>query len=324
MTRTKWIVTHALLLLTVLTIGLALLNIGPTTMTMFDDASTLRDPIIWQTRFPRLLLALLVGMALATTGTTYQTLLRNPLADPYILGVSGGAALGSTIGIVCGLPFIAVIGCAFGLSLATICGITALASPTRGFSTDRLLLTGVVCNAFAFALMMALQSILPPERAQQMIFLLMGTLTTTTPDVLWILAGIVIGGIGLLLRHSRALDALACGEETAAAVGVDLARTQRQIFILSSLIVGAAVAMSGLIGFVGLFVPHAVRLIVGTAHRHLLPASAYIGGLFLMCTDTIARTAFSAGDFQTELPVGVITALIGAPCFVWLLRRRVS
>lgn len=323
MTRTRWIVTHALLLLTVLIIGLALLNIGPTSMTMFD-ASALRDPIIWQTRFPRLLLALLVGMALAATGTTYQTLLRNPLADPYILGVSGGAALGSTIGIVCKLPFIAVIGCSFGLSLATICGITALASPARGFSTDRLLLTGVVCNAFAFALMMALQSILPPERTQQMIFLLMGTLTTTTPDILWILAGIVVCGIGLLLRHSRALDALACGEETAAAVGVDLARTQRQIFILSSLIVGAAVAVSGLIGFVGLFVPHAVRLIVGTAHRHLLPASALIGGLFLMCTDTIARAAFSAGDFQTELPVGVITALIGAPCFVWLLRRRVS
>lgn len=323
MTRTRWLTIQSLLLLTVLGVGSVLLNIGPTTMTLFDH-SLLRDPIIWQTRFPRLLLAFFVGMALASTGATYQTLLRNPLADPYILGVSGGAALGSTIGIVCNLPFAGVIGCAFVLSGLTIFGIVALASPAHGFSADRLLLTGVVCNAFAFAIMMALQSLLPPERAQHVIFLLMGSLATSSPDTLWPLAGIVLGGTWLLVRQSRTLDALAFDDVTAAAVGVDLARIQRRLFMVSSLVVGAAVAVSGLIGFVGLFIPHAVRLVIGTAHRQLLPAAALLGGLLLMLTDTIARSAFAAGHFQTELPVGVITALLGAPGFVWLLRRGTS
>ncbi len=320
MTRRRWLMAQTFGLLATILIGAVLLNIGPTRMTL-GDASSLHDAIIWQTRFPRLLLALLVGMALSSTGAVYQTLLRNPLADPFILGISGGAALGSAIGIAYGFPFLLVIALSFAIGLLTMFGIVALAGARGAFASDRLLLAGVVTNAFAFALMLAIHTLLPPDRAQHLLFLLMGSLSSPTAAMLGLLAGIVLSGLALLMRYSRTLDALALGEETAVSIGIDFPHTQRALFIISSCMVGAVVAMSGLIGFVGLFVPHAVRAVVGTGHKAVLPLSALAGGAFLMIADTIARSLFRVGTFQTELPIGVITALIGAPCFIALLRR---
>lgn len=321
MSKTRWITINLTLLLLLGATAFCALNIGSTTTSLFDPISPTRDAILWTARFPRILLAIIVGMALGSAGTAYQALLRNPLADPYILGVAGGAALGSALGIGLGLPFPLIALLAFGASLATITGIVAISRGAGTHFTFRLLLTGVVCNAFAFALMMVMHVFVPAERSQEILALLMGNLTLADPQILLWLTIIVFAGLALLLRRARALDAWALGEETAASLGIATDKLQREVFIAGSLIVGAAVAASGLIGFVGLFIPHAVRMVVGHGHRLVLPASALVGGAFLVIADTVARSVLSYGTYQTELPVGVITALVGAPCFLWLLKR---
>lgn len=302
--------------------------IGHLSSWLFDRSGTdqLVDTtgvILFQVRLPRVLLGLLVGSCLASVGVALQALLRNPLADPYVLGVSSGAALGVAIAVLFGVGTTVL-----ALSLLPVCGfvggLVALAVIYRMAATaDRLpihsvLLAGVILNAIFSALIMFITSIMEPNRSFGMMAWLMGSLTAPSYPVLVALSGYLLLGLVLLFKQVRVLNILALGEEPARSLGIDTERTKRFIFLLSALMTGAVVSFSGMIGFIGMIVPHAVRLVVGADHRLLLPASALVGGMFLMVADTVARTVF----VPSEVPVGVITALAGGPFFVYLLVWR--
>ena len=279
--------------------------------------------ILFQVRLPRVVLGFLVGSCLASVGVALQALLRNPLADPYVLGVSSGAALGVAVAVLFGIGTTVL-----ALSLLPVCGfvggLVALAVMYRMAVThDRLpthsvLLTGVILNAIFSALIMFITSIMEPNRSFGMMAWLMGSLTAPAYSVLVALAAYLLIGLVLLFKQVRVLNILALGEEPARSLGIDTERVKRFIFLLSALMTGAVVSFSGMIGFIGMIVPHAVRLVVGADHRLLLPASALAGGTFLMAADTVARTVF----VPSEVPVGVITALAGGPFFVYLLVWR--
>jgi len=279
--------------------------------------------ILLQVRLPRVLLGFLVGSCLASVGVALQALLRNPLADPYVLGVSSGAALGVALAVLFGIGTTVL-----ALSVLPVCGfvggLLALFVIYRMAATyDRLpihsvLLAGVILNAIFSALIMFITSIMEPNRSFGMMAWLMGSLTAPAYPVLAALSAYLLVGLVLLFKQVRLLNILALGEEPARSLGIDTERTKRFIFLLSALVTGAVVSFSGMIGFIGMIIPHAVRLVVGADHRLLLPASALVGGMFLMVADTIARTAF----VPSEVPVGVITALAGGPFFVYLLVWR--
>ncbi len=281
--------------------------------------------IIREVRLPRVILAGLVGASLATSGAVFQALLRNPLADPYILGVSGGGALGAILAMAIGIDFSlwgfsSVPIFAFLGSLCTIFFVYAVGSVRGRIATQSLLLTGVIVNAIFSALIMFITSVVDFSQVQSIIFWLMGNLGTIEYGSLLKLSAYSLIGLIVLFSLARDLNALSLGEEQALQLGVDVERTKKLAFVGASLITGAVVSVSGLIGFVGLIVPHTVRLIFGPDHRLLLPASMLCGGIFLMTADTIARTILS----PIELPVGVITAICGGPFFIWLLRKRGS
>ena len=287
------------------------------------ETSVTASVILLQVRLPRVFLGFLVGSCLASVGVALQALLRNPLADPYVLGVSSGAALGVAVAVLFGIGTTVL-----ALSVLPVCGfiggLLALLVIYRMAATyDRLpihsvLLAGVILNAIFSALIMFITSIMEPNRSFGMMAWLMGSLTAPAYPVLAALSAYLLIGLGLLFKQVRALNILALGEEPARSLGIDTERTKRFIFLLSALVTGAVVSFSGMIGFIGMIIPHAVRLVVGADHRLLLPASALVGGMFLMGADTIARTAF----VPSEVPVGVITALAGGPFFVYLLVWR--
>lgn len=321
--KQRWAAIQVILLgLVAISVGIAI-NMGPASVTMWSIASPQDAIIMWETRLPRVLLALCVGMALGGSGTAYQALLRNPLADPYILGVSGGAALGAAIGVTLQWPFALTMLCAFAVSFACMVGITAVAQHSTAHYTHSLLLTGVVFNAFAFAIILMIHVLAPIEQSHALLLLLMGNLSFADPYTVYVLAVLVVAGLAMLIRHAHALDAISLGEDTAHSLGIHTKHLQLWVFCAGSLLVGAAVAVSGLIGFVGLFIPHTMRLLFGHQHRLLIPAAALAGGSFLVCADTAARSLLASSTAYTELPVGVITALVGAPCFIYLLRKRV-
>lgn len=279
--------------------------------------------ILFQVRLPRVMLGFLVGSCLASVGVALQALLRNPLADPYVLGVSSGAALGVAVAVLFGIGTTVL-----ALSLLPVCGfvggLVALAVIYRMAAThERLpihsvLLAGVILNAIFSALIMFITSIMEPNRSFGMMAWLMGSLTAPAYPVLVALSGYLLVGLLLLFKQVRVLNILALGEESARSLGIDTERVKRFIFLVSALMTGAVVSFSGMIGFIGMIVPHAVRLVLGADHRLLLPASALVGGMFLMVADTMARTLF----VPSEVPVGVITALAGGPFFVYLLVWR--
>lgn len=279
--------------------------------------------ILFQVRLPRVMLGFLVGSCLASVGVALQALLRNPLADPYVLGVSSGAALGVAVAVLFGIGTTVL-----ALSLLPVCGfvggLIALAVIYRMAAThERLpihsvLLAGVILNAIFSALIMFITSIMEPNRSFGMMAWLMGSLTAPAYPVLVALSGYLLIGLVLLFKQVRVLNILALGEEPARSLGIDTERVKRFIFLVSALMTGAVVSFSGMIGFIGMIVPHAVRLVLGADHRLLLPASALVGGMFLMVADTAARTLF----VPSEVPVGVITALAGGPFFVYLLVWR--
>jgi len=289
------------------------------------DASLAVNPdriILFETRLPRVLLAAIVGGALAIAGASLQGLLRNPLAEPHIIGVSGGAALGAVIAVVAGgrsafaqtylLPVAASLG-----ALVSMFVIYRLALVNGRLQPYVLLLAGVVYNAFAGALIMFVNSITDHYQAYGILFWLMGSLSTHGYGLV-VTAGVYVAvGVAWILRDARHLNLLSLGEESALQLGVDVPRVRRSVFFASALLVGAVVSVSGMIGFVGLIVPHVVRLLLGADHRLLLPASLLGGAIFLVCADTVARSAFGA----VELPVGVITAMCGGPFFIYLLQR---
>ena len=276
--------------------------------------------IILSLRFPRALLAGLVGAGLSVSGAIFQALLRNPLADPYILGVSSGAAVGAIIAILMGLSSLSI-----GLPLASFIGafLTILIVFNFGrqdgkMHPNTLLLAGVIIGSFLSALIMFFISISQKEELHTIIFWLMGDFSFSNPQAVYMIFPYIFFGFIFLYLRARQLNLILSGEESALQMGVDVERLKLISYLLASLITAASVSVCGLIGFVGLIVPHSVRLIFGPDHRLLLPSAALIGASFLIASDTFARTLLA----PTELPVGVITAAFGGPFFIYLLRTR--
>lgn len=273
--------------------------------------------IIWGIRIPRIVLGLLIGAGLAVSGCVFQALLRNPLADPYTLGVSGGAALGASAGIILGLErmlgYYGLPLCAF-LGGFTSISITYLLALRKNFSVSTLILLGVVLSFLFSAIVTLLLSISDPGRVHSAILWLMGDLSWADPGLILPVSLFVIAGISIIFLFSRDIDLLTLGEEKAGHLGVDVALTRRILFLLSSLVTGACVASAGIIGFVGLMVPHLIRRITGPGHNVLLPASSMGGAILLILSDTLARTII----YPLELPVGVITGIFGGIFFLFL------
>ncbi len=277
--------------------------------------------ILLEVRLPRLVLGFLVGGCLAAVGVTLQAMLRNPLADPYVLGVSGGAAVGASLAIVTGLSAAGVLWLplsAFAGSLLSLALLYRIAAVYGYLSVHTLLLAGVIINALFSALIMFLTSLMDPTHAFRVLSWMLGSLAAPDDLSLSVVASFVtIGGL-LLARQARALNLLTVGEDSARSLGVEVERVKRTLLVTTALLTGAVVSVSGLIGFVGMAVPHAVRMLVGADNRLLMPACAFAGGMFLVIADTVARTALA----PAELPVGIMTALVGAPFFLYLLIAR--
>ncbi len=279
-------------------------------------------------RVPRIILAALVGAALACSGAVFQALLRNPLADPYILGISSGAGLGAIIAVIGGFSWtvlgrspVAVF--AFAGALGTVWLVWFIGKLTAKYHITGLLLAGVVVNAFFSAVIMFLTSVAKSDQVHSTIFWLMGNMMEEDFFVLWVSGGFVVAGVVALFFISPQLNVLSFGDEDARAIGINTARTRTIAFAIAAAITAVAVSLSGLVGFVGLIVPHAVRLVFGPDHRQLIPLSAVFGGMFLIAADTIARVVVA----PAQLPVGVVTAMAGGPVFLVLLikyTRRVG
>jgi cobalamin transport system permease protein len=274
--------------------------------------------IIWRLRLPRVLLAALLGATLSLGGMVFQALLRNPLAEPYILGVSGGSAIGAIVGILLGLSrFPGVWSTAFIGSLATL-GVLFLMSAGRSFErANTLLLSGVMVNAFCAAVIMFLVSIAQDSRLHNIIFWLMGDLGTATIDQVAALAATVLPCFVVIFVRSHDLNLMTMGSDMAHSMGVHIKSTSALLLVLTSLMVSATVSYCGLVGFVGLVMPHMLRLALGPDHRVLAPACILGGAAFMVLCDVLARTLPAQG----EMPVGVISAMIGAPLFIYLLRK---
>jgi iron complex transport system permease protein len=291
-----------------------------------EGDGTARD-VIWQLRAPRAIAGFAVGAGLALSGALLQGLLRNPLADPYVLGISGGAAVGAILAIALGLPAglvqfgaaigaVATLGLLFALARRALFTRDALESEQ---GTTTVLLTGVMIASFAAALLSLVLSLAPDARLRTMVFWLLGDLAGATDFATALLAlGAVAVAFAVALRHAAALNLLVRGDLQAYTQGVRVVHTRRTLVLVAALATGAAVTLAGAVGFVGFVSPHLMRLVFGNDQRLLLPASALAGGTLVVLADTIARSAFA----PLQLPVGVLTALIGVPVFLWLLARR--
>ncbi len=283
---------------------------------------------VLETRLVRSLLAIFVGGVLSLVGTLFQAMTRNPLADPFILGVSGGAAVGATLAIVCGVSSLVLFGIHFPMAppaaflgaLLALAFVVRLSKLGRGLSVYRLLLVGVVLNFFASAVVMLMKTLAGAVEVRALLLWLVGSLGQGSFEEIVMLATVAIVGVVLSTRKALALNIISVGDSGASLLGVDVERLRRRLFILSSLMVGAAVSVSGLIGFVGLVVPHGLRQIYGSDHRLLVPASFLGGALFLLASDGIARALFPV--LGSYAPVGVITAFVGGPVFLFLLLRE--
>ncbi|MFF0515566.1 FecCD family ABC transporter permease [Streptomyces sp. NPDC004250] len=285
-----------------------------------------QDLIVWQLRVPRALLAALVGAGLGIVGTAVQALVRNPLADPYLLGISNGASLGAVAAIVLGastggLFGLGVSGAAFLGALVSFGLVWAVARRGGGFSPLKLVLAGVAIGQFlsGFTSYLVLR-VGDEQQTQGVLFWLLGSLGGAQWSTLALPAGAVLLGLVALQARARGLNALLLGDETAAGLGVDVAVLRKELFVVTSVLTGVLVSVSGAIGFVGLMVPHLCRLVIGGDHRRLLPVSAVTGAVLLVVVDIVCRTALPS----TELPVGVVTAFVGAPVLLFLLDRRLE
>ena len=287
------------------------------------DGSSIDATILWRIRLPRVLLGLLGGAALAVAGAGFQTLFRNPLAEPYTLGVAGGAAVGAVIALQVGgwtgfggFPAVAVASFAGAAAVGAL--LVGLAKTRRGSETGTLLLAGIAISISCSALILFIQYMADFTRSFRMVRWMMGGLAVVGyREVLWVLPFVVVGTL-LLFARRWGLDLLLAGEEVAASRGLDLERTRWMVLAAVSLMVGSLVAVTGPIGFVGLIVPHILRRSIGYRHALLLPAAFLGGGAFLAICDLAARPVMA----PAELPVGILTALLGGPFFLWLLLSR--
>ncbi|MBT0992722.1 iron ABC transporter permease [Cellulomonas sp. DKR-3] len=280
----------------------------------------LADEALWTIRFPRIAMAMLVGAALATAGAVMQGVFGNPLAEPGVVGVSSGAALAASSVIVFGLTFlgtwtIAVL--AFAGALVTAFAVYALSRANGRTEVVTLILTGIAVNAVAGAGLAFLTFLGDTQAREQIVFWQLGSLNGTRWPYVGVVAVLVVLGLVAVQTLARRLDLLALGDRAASHLGVDVERLRRVSIVVVALLTGAAVAFCGIISFVGLVVPHLVRMVVGPGHRVLLPASALGGAVLLLVADLVARTAVPYAD----LPIGMLTALVGGPFFFWLLRR---
>ncbi len=312
-------------------VGPVSLGLKPVLLELFDKVffldiasglSKQEAAILWQLRVPRVVLAGLVGAMLALAGAAYQGVFRNPLADPYLLGVAAGAGLGATLAIsylpnargwiIDPLPLAAFIGALVGVTATYALGRAS----TRSRTTATLVLAGVAMASFFTALQTYVQQ-RETDTLRQVYTWILGQLTTASwREVVLVFPYILVSSVGILL-HRRLLDVMSVGDEEADSLGVDTRRIRLIVVIAASLGTAAAVAVSGLIGFVGIIVPHTVRLLLGASYRLVLPLSIVFGAAFLILTDLVGRTAIA----PAEIPIGVITAFLGAPFFVFVLRR---
>ncbi|MFK0043758.1 FecCD family ABC transporter permease [Streptomyces sp. NPDC090741] len=283
--------------------------------------------IVWDVRMPRVLLGAVVGAGLAVAGTVLQALVRNQLADPFLLGASSGASLGAVLVVVFGAGAAGALGgigalgvpaAAFAGSMGALVAVYAVARRGGTMTTGRLILAGVAVQYILSALTsLVLVLAAHPDQIRSVLFWTLGGLGGARWDELALPAAALLVGTALLTALARPLDLLLAGEEGARTLGLDTGRFRAAVFVLTSLVIGVLVAYSGAIGFVGLMVPHAARMVVGAGHRALLPVAALGGAVFLTLADLVARTAAA----PEEIPVGVVTALAGGPFFLWMLRR---
>ncbi len=302
-----------------LSLAVGSVDIGPAAVwrALAGGAQDTAGTVVRELRLPRAVAAFAVGGLLAVAGTLMQVLLRNPLADPYVLGLSGGAACGALTALLLGVAALATPAAFVGASVSTML-VFGLARGRGAWSPTRLLLTGVVVAAGWGALIMLILSLAPDAQVRGMLFWLIGDLSGATHGALALAALVVV----LLLALPLARDAtlLARGDTTAASLGVPVRAVTFALHALAAAATAIAVTVAGSVGFVGLVVPHAVRLVIGNDQRYLLPASALAGGALLVLADTLARTVIA----PSQLPVGVLTALAGVPLFLWLLRKSAA
>jgi iron complex transport system permease protein len=299
----------------VMAVKLGIANVGGVDLTT--------DRIIWQLRMPRILLAAAVGGGLSIVGVAMQTLVRNPLAEPYILGVSGGASTGASLFYLgflppilsqtLSMPIAAFVGALLAMVLVYVVARTGFA-----INTGRLLLAGVAVGALLAAVTSFVTIASPsPQRMRAVLFWLLGSFGGARWSVIGIPIGASLAGLLVLIGLSRSMDAMLMGEEPAQSLGVPVESTKRLLILITALVTGALVSVSGIIGFVGLIIPHSIRLVAGVTHRTLLPLSFVAGSLFLVWADLAARTVIP----HEELPIGILTAVCGVPFFLVLLRR---
>lgn len=282
-----------------------------------------REAIIWDIRFPRALLACCVGAGLAIVGASLQAVTRNPLADPHLLGISAGAAFGAILallhlGLFLGLATVPLM--AFLGALAATLLVLAVSQFASATSAGRLILAGVAVSFIVMSLANMLIFLGDPRASHTVVFWMLGALGLAQWDQLIYPFAILVAGGAYLGLHARNLNAMTIGDETASTLGIPVARFRLSVFVVGALITGAMVAFSGIIGFVGLMVPHIVRLIVGGDYARVLPISALLGAVFLLWADICARLVMA----PDEMPIGVVTGLIGGTFFIWLLRRRIG
>lgn len=299
----------ALLAIAIL-VGVVGLFIGP--------VSEINSTIILQIRLPRVLLAILIGIGLSGAGAVYQGVLRNPLADPFILGTSSAAAAGVMLAGALGLQhYLGLYPMSLSFAVLSIFVVYRIAQVNGRAPIQTIILAGVIISLFFNAAVFLFFSVFYRE-SFTILFYLLGTLTEGNPTLIAVSGSIIIAGVILSWSLSRELNILTQGEETAYHLGVDVEKTKKILFLTASAMIAAAVSVAGMIGFVGLIVPHMMRMIVGPDHRLLIPASAMGGAIFLVLTDALARTLIP----PLEIPVGALTALLGCPYFVYLLRQK--
>lgn len=299
-------------------VGSISFSLAQITDALFSHNNSIAQTVIWELRAPRAYIAFVTGGLLSLAGVLMQVLLRNPLADPYILGVSGGASVAALMAMSAGLAGVWVSGSAFAGALLSILLVFGLAHAKGHWNPSRLLLTGVVIAAGWGAAINFILSVSPDEPLRGMLFWLMGDISNISPDFSPLLALL----IGLLISFSlaRPLNILSRGELQAGALGIAVKPLRISLFLLASALTAFAVTQAGSVGFVGLIVPHMIRLISGSDHRLLIPSAVLLGGSLLVISDTLARIIIA----PQQLPVGVITAFIGVPFFLFLLNRSMA
>ena len=309
-----WVVAALAALLAAAMVGCAMLGV-----VRFEWEEMWSSPIFWNLRAPRIVLSVFVGAGLSVCGAAYQSVFRNPLTDPYVLGVSSGASVGAAVAILLGLEayMLGVGASALVTGLLTVVAIYRIASIGNRMHTTTLLLTGV-CITFLMSAVISFLMVLRQDKMDSIIFWTMGSFASASWLDVAVVAPVVVAGVCVVLFYCRDLNLLLAGSETAKSLGVEVEREKRVLLLSTTLMVAFCVATCGVIGFVGLVVPHCVRLVMGPDNRRVVPCAIFAGGLFLLLCDTLARTVL----MPAELPVGSLTALVGAPLFIYLLYKN--